>query len=74
MYGLDNAIVSTARAVSPVVGGALVAAVVVGREPVGTDYSVVFLAAAVLFALTGVLAAWRVPRRTRPTASGDAAG
>ncbi len=74
VYGLDNAIVSTARAVSPVVGGALVAAVVVGREPVGTDYSVVFLAAAVLFALTGVLAAWRVPRRARPTASGDAGG
>jgi DHA1 family multidrug resistance protein-like MFS transporter len=66
VYGLDNAIVSSARAVSPIVGGALVAAVVVGREPVGTDYGVVFLAAAGLFALTGVLAAWRIPRRPRP--------
>lgn len=62
VYGLDNAIVSTARAVSPVVGGAVVAAAVVGREPVGTDYAVVFLAAAALFALTGLLAALWVPR------------
>ncbi len=74
VYGLDNAIVSTARAASPVVGGALVAAVVVGRDPVGTDYGVVFLAAAALFAITGLLAAWRVPRRAPTTASGDDAG
>ncbi len=74
VYGLDNAIVSTARAVSPVVGGALVAAVVVGREPVGADYAVVFLAAAALFAITGLLAAWRVPRRAATTVRVDATG
>ncbi|MFN2322438.1 MAG: MFS transporter, partial [Trueperaceae bacterium] len=74
VYGLDNAIVATARAVSPVVGGALVAAVVVGRQPVGADYAVVFLAAAALFAITGLLAAWRIPRRPPTTASGSEAG
>lgn len=63
VYGLDNAVVSAARATSPVVGGALVAASVVGREPVGTDYGVVFLAASVLFVLTALVTAWKVPRR-----------
>lgn len=62
VYGLDNAIVSTARAVSPVVGGAIVALTVAGREPAGTDYAVVFVAAAALFALTGLLALLVVPR------------
>jgi MFS family permease len=69
VYGLDNAIVSAARATSPVVGGALVAATVAGREPVGLDYGVVFLAAAGLFALTALLTAWKVPRRGTIVAS-----
>jgi len=38
---------------------------VIGREPVGQDYAVVFTVAAVLFAVTAALAAWRVPRVPR---------
>ena len=74
VYGIDNAVVSSARGVSPIVGGAIVGAVVMGREPVGLDYAVVFLAAAALFALTAVLALWRVPRAAPAVAAGGAAG
>jgi len=67
VYGIDNAIVSSARGVSPIIGAFLVGVAVAGREPVGLDYAVVFSAAAVLFALTAALAAWRVPRVPPPT-------
>ena len=66
VYGIDNAIVSAARGASPVVGGAVVGVVVSGRDPIGTDYAVVFVVAAVLFAATAALAAWRVPRVAPP--------
>jgi len=65
VYGIDNAIVSAARAASPVIGAAVVGLMVIGREPVGLDYAVVFTVAAVLFAVTAALAAWRVPRVPR---------
>lgn len=68
VYGLDNAVVSSARGVSPLVGGAIVGLAVVGRDPVGLDYAVVFQAAAVLFALTLVLTLWKLPA-TLPGAS-----
>ena len=48
------------------VGGAVVGVVVSGRDPIGTDYAVVFVVAAVLFAATAALAAWRVPRVAPP--------
>jgi hypothetical protein len=74
VYGIDNAVVSAARGLSPVVGGAIVAAVVVGREPVGLDFGVVFLVVAALFALAALLTAWRVPgdasARRAPSAPG----
>jgi len=69
VYGIDNAIVSAARAASPVIGAAVVGLMVIGREPVGLDYAVVFTVAAVLFAVTAALAAWRVPRVPPPTES-----
>jgi MFS transporter, DHA1 family, multidrug resistance protein len=72
VYGIDNAVVSAARGLSPVVGGAIVAAVVAGREPVGLDFGVVFLVVAGLFALTALLTAWRVPRA--PSGPAAAAG
>jgi MFS transporter, DHA1 family, multidrug resistance protein len=61
-YGIDNAVVSGARGISPFIGGAIVGIVVGGGEPVGLDYAVVFVVGAVLFALTALLAAWRLPR------------
>jgi MFS transporter, DHA1 family, multidrug resistance protein len=68
VYGLDNAVGAAARAVSPVIGGTLVALVAApGMAPAGEDYRVVFLAAAVCFLLTVVLVVWRVPRRRRDT-------
>lgn len=73
VYGLDNAIVAAARGASPVIGGAVVGFAVAGREPVGQDYAVVFVVAAVLFALTAALAAWRVPRRPPPVPATESA-
>jgi MFS transporter, DHA1 family, multidrug resistance protein len=66
VYGLDNAVGAAARAVSPIVGGVLVATVAAtGSSPAGDAYRVVFLAAAVFFALTAALVVWRLPRRGR---------
>jgi MFS transporter, DHA1 family, multidrug resistance protein len=63
VYGLDNAVGAGARAVSPIVGGALVALVAgIGVEPSGDDYRVVFIAAALLFAVTLPLVVARLPR------------
>jgi DHA1 family multidrug resistance protein-like MFS transporter len=71
-YGIDNAIVAAARGVSPVIGASVVGLMVIGREPVGLDYAVVFTVAAVLFAVTAVIAAWRIPRVPRdPRVAGD---
>ncbi|MBA2667847.1 MAG: MFS transporter [Trueperaceae bacterium] len=67
VYGLDNAVGAGARAVSPIIGGALVALVAApGLAPSGGDYRVVFLAAAAFFALTVLLVIWRVPRLGSP--------
>ena len=66
-YGIDNAVVSAARGVSPVVGGFVVGLAVAGREPAGLDYAIVFLAAGALFFVTAALAAWRLPRVPPPT-------
>jgi len=69
VYGIDNAVISSARGISPIIGGAIVGFAVGGREPVGLDYAVVFLAGGALFALTAVLTAWRVPRVSPADAS-----
>jgi DHA1 family multidrug resistance protein-like MFS transporter len=61
VYGLDNAVVSSARGISPIIGGAIVSLAIFGREPVGLDYAIVFPATAVLFALTALLTFARVP-------------
>jgi DHA1 family multidrug resistance protein-like MFS transporter len=61
VYGLDNAVVSTARGVSPLIGGAIVGIAAVGREPIWLDYAVVFQVAAALFAVTVLLTLWKVP-------------
>jgi MFS transporter, DHA1 family, multidrug resistance protein len=68
VYGLDNAVVSGARGVSPLIGGAIVGFAAAGRDPIWLDYAVVFQSAAVLFALTVVLTVWKVPKpsTTRP--------
>lgn len=58
VYGLDNAVVAAARAVAPLLGGAVVALLSTAAEP---DYRGVFVAAGVLFLATATLAAWGLP-------------
>jgi MFS transporter, DHA1 family, multidrug resistance protein len=52
-YGLDNSMSSLARAVAPMVGAVVVYL---------SSYQGLFLAAAVLFGLTAVLAFWKLPK------------
>jgi MFS transporter, DHA1 family, multidrug resistance protein len=62
VYGLDNAVGAGARALSPMIGGGLVALIAgTGTAPDGDGYRVVFLAAAALFAAAAALVAWRLP-------------
>ena len=66
VYGLDNAIVSGARALGPMLG------VGIGMW---LGLRAVFTAAGVLYLLAGVLAAWRLPApAARPTAEAHAVG
>lgn len=58
VYGLDNAVVAGARALAPLLGGAVVATWGVPDAPA---YRAVFLAAAALFLATAALAAWGLP-------------
>ena len=62
VYGLDNTVVSAARGVSPLLGGALIAFIVGAREPSGLDYAPIFPVIAAAFALAGVMAAAFIPR------------
>ena len=60
VYGLDNAIVSASRTVAPLLGAALVSAVhVLGFD--GFRYRSIFLFTAAFFALSALLALWRLP-------------
>lgn len=63
VYGLDNAVTAAARAVGPILGGSVVAIVSVGGAE---EYRSLFVVGTVLFAMTAVLSAWRLPGRTPP--------
>jgi MFS transporter, DHA1 family, multidrug resistance protein len=67
VYGLDATVVSAARGVAPLLGGALIALTIGTREPTGLDYAVIFPAIALAFALAGGLAAAFIPRVPRAT-------
>ncbi len=67
VYGLDNAIVSASRTVAPLLGAALVGAM----HLLGFDafrYRGIFFFAAAFFALSAVLALWRLPAKGLRTA------
>ena len=53
VYGLDNAIVAAARAASPLLGAAVV---------FWSGYRGTFIATGILFLITALLAAWKLPR------------
>lgn len=59
VYGLDNSVAAASRALAPVVAGAIVTYTSLPGE---TNYRTIFLVTAGLFALTGIVAAWRLPR------------
>lgn len=69
VYGLDNAVVAAARAVAPVIGGGVVA--LLGLQG-AAGYRPVFVVAAILFVVTGAVAAWRLPDRPPESAAAPA--
>ncbi|MFO7544893.1 MAG: MFS transporter [Trueperaceae bacterium] len=65
VYGLDNSVIASSRAVAPLLAG-LVVAVTSGTG--AANYRALFVVTAVLFVVTAAVAAWRLPGRVRPTA------